>query len=160
MRKKILAGMAACLLAGVISKAHAQQQPPSSGFTPQELDRMSQERTQVFGAVKHGPPPPQSSLPKEQTYQPSELWICKGIMAWQPIYSRPSLSSPVVAKTMDRIAVGGRNENGFARTLLQNGQIGWVPVDQLHDYVNQFKPHLTCEVNAVRANGGPIYALR
>lgn len=158
MRRTILAGMVACLMAGVTAQAHAQQQQP--GFTPQELDRMSQERTQVFGGVKHGPPPPQSSIPKEQTYQPSELWICKGITAWQPIYSQASLSSPVMAKTMDRIAVGGRNENGFARTLLPSGRIGWVPADQLHEYVNQFRAHATCQIDSVRANGGPIYTLR
>lgn len=121
---------------------------------------MSQERTAVFGAVKHGPPPPQSEIPVEKTYPPSELWICKGTTAWQPIYSQPSLSSPVMAKTMDMIAVGGRNENGFARTLLPSGRIGWVPADRLHDYVNEFVPNATCQINAVRANGGAIYTVR
>lgn len=157
MRTYVLAGMAACLLAGAASHAQAQQQP---GFTPQELDRMSQERTEVFGPVKHGPPVPQSEVPRQQTYPPSELWLCKGTAAWQPIYSQPSLSSPVMAKTMDMIAVGGRNEGDFARTLLPSGRIGWVPAGQIHDYVNQFNPQATCQINAVRANGGPIYTVR
>ena len=159
MRRKILAGVAACLLAGVISQAHAQQQP-SSGFTPQELDRMSQERTQVFGAVKHGPPPPQSSIPKEKMYQPSELWICKGITAWQPVYSQPDATSPQIGKTMNMIAVGGHDQNGFARTLFPNGRIGWVPAKEIHDYVNQFNPQATCQINEVRANGGPVFDVR
>ena len=158
MRTYVLAGMAACLLAGVVSQAHAQQQQP--GFTPQELDRMSQERTEVFGPVKHGPPVPQSEVPRQQTYQPSELWLCKGIAPWQPVYSQPDAASPQIGKTMTMIAVGGRDQNGFARSLFPNGRIGWVPASQVHDYVNQFNPQATCQINAVRANGGAIFDVR
>ena len=159
MRRKTLAGMAACLLAGVVSQAHAQQ-PPPSGFTPQELDRMSQERARAFGPVRHGPPPPQSEIAQAQTYPPGEMWICKGIAPWQPVYSQADIASPQIGKTMTMIAVGGRDQNGFARTLFPNGQIGWVPASQIHDYVNRFNPQATCQINAVRANGGPIFDVR
>ena len=155
MNQVMIAMGALCLLAGAVPQAHAQQQ----GFTPQELDRMSQERTKVFGPANHGPPPPLSSIPKQQIYQPKEPWLCKGTKAWQPVYSAPSTSAPQLGKTMNMIAVGGRSQNGFARILFPNGRIGWVPADTVHEFASDIVPNATCSISGVRANGGPIFSV-
>lgn len=154
MNRVTIAMGALCLLAGAVPQAHAQQRP---GFTPQELDRMSEERTKVFGPANHGPPPPLSSVSKTQVFQPKEPWICKGTTEWQPVYSAPSLNAPTMGKTMDAAAVGGRPQNGFARILFPNGQIGWIPASSIHDYVSTVKPGGGCQVEGVRANGAPVF---
>jgi len=120
MRRTILAAVSACLLAGGLPHAQAQQRQGQQqpGFTPQELDRMSQQRMEERGRVDHGPPPSQSSLPRLQLFQPAEPWVCKGTKAWQPIYASPSNTSPEVGTSLPSIAVGGRNVNGFSRVLV------------------------------------------
>jgi hypothetical protein len=162
MRRIILAAMSACLLAGSLPHAQAQQRQGQQqpGFTPQELDRMSQQRMEERGRVDHGPPPPLSSVPKEQLFQPAEPWICKSTQDGLPIYSQPSASSPKMGNTMSQVAVGGRSQNGFARILFPNGRIGWLPADQVRDYVNEFNPSATCQVKGVRADGGPVFSVR
>lgn len=156
MNRVTIAMGALCLLAGAVPQAHAQQR---QGFTPQELDRMSEERTKVFGPANHGPPPPLSSIPTQQIYQPKEPWVCKGTTAWQPVYSAPNTASPPLGKTMNMIAVGGRPQNGFARILFPNGRIGWVPASTVHEYVSDVVPNATCSISGVRANGGPIFSV-
>jgi hypothetical protein len=157
MHRIILAAVSACLLVGGLP--HAQAQPQQrQGFTPQELDRMSQQRMQEMGRVDHGPPPAQSSLPKLQLFQPAEPWVCKGTAAWQPIYASPSRSAPEVGKTLPAIAVGGRNVNGFSRVLANGGQIGYVPSETIHEYRSDVKPGSTCSVAGVRANGAPVFS--
>ncbi len=160
MRRIILAAVSACLLAGGLPHAQAQQRQQQPGFTPQELDRMSQQRMQEQGRVDHGPPPPLSSVPKEQLFQPAEPWICKSTQDGLPIYSQPSASSPKMGNTMSQVAVGGRSQNGFARILFPNGRIGWLPANQVRDYVNEFNPSATCQVKGVRADGGPVFSVR
>ena len=159
MRRIILAAVAAGLLAGGMPLAQAQQRTGQQpGFTPQELDRMSQQRMQEMGRVDHGPPPAQSSLPRLQLFQPAEPWICKGTEAWQSIYAAPSRSAPVIGKTLPAIAVGGRNVSGFSRILSNGGQIGYVPSETIHEYRSDVAPGTTCSVEGVRANGAPVFA--
>jgi len=162
MRRTILAAVSACVLAGGLPHAQAQQRQGQQqpGFTSQELDRMSQQRMEERGRVDHGPPPPLSSVPKEQLFQPAEPWICKSTQDGLPIYSQPSASSPKMGETMSQVAVGGRSQNGFARILFPNGRIGWLRADQVRDYVNQFNPSATCQVKGVRADGGPVFSVR
>ena len=159
MRRIILATVSACLLAGGLPHAQAQQRQgqQQQGFTPQELDRMSQQRMQEMGRVDHGPPPAQSTLPKLQLFQPAEPWVCKGTAAWQPIYASPSRGAPEIGKTLPAIAVGGRNVNGFSRVLANGGQIGYVPSEAIHEYRSDVKPGSTCSVEGVRANGAPVF---
>jgi len=154
MNRVMIAMGALCLLAGAVPQTHAQQQ---QGFTPQELDRMSQQRMQATGPVNHGPPVPLSSVPKTQVFQPKEPWICKGTTAWQPVYSAPNTSAPAMGKTLDMVAVGGRPQNGFARILFLNGQIGWIPANTVREYVSDVKPGGGCQVEGVRANGAPVF---
>ena len=163
MRRIILATVSACLLASGISQAQAQQPQTGrqqQGFDSQELDRMSQRRMQEMGRVDHGPPMPQSSVPKEQLFQSAEPWICKSTRDGLPVYSQPSASAPVMGETMSQVAVGGRSQNGFARILFPNGRIGWIPSNQVRDYVNEFNPSATCQVKGIRADGGPIFSVR
>jgi len=160
MRRTILAAVSACLLAGGLPHAQAQQRQGQQqpGFTPQELDRMSQQGMEERGRVDHGPPPSQSSLPRLQLFQPAEPWVCKGTKAWQPIYASPSNTSPEVGTSLPSIAVGGRNVNGFSRVLTNGGQIGYVPSEAIHEYRSDVKPGSTCSVEGVRANGAPVFA--
>ena len=58
---------------------------------------------------------------------------------------------------MDAVAVGGRPQNGFARILFPNGQIGWIPAASIHDYVSTVKPGGGCQVEGIRANGAPVF---
>ncbi len=179
MRRTILAAVSACLLAGGVPHAQAQHQPSSmpqgwnsasayyleilrvqqQGFTPQELDRMSQQRMQERGRVDHGPPPPLSSVPKLRIFKPAEPWICKSTNPWQPVYSEPRLGAPTLGETQSQVAVGGRSQNGFARILFPNGKIGWIPANQVRDFVSDVRPGLTCQVEGVRANGGPVFGI-
>ena len=163
MRRIILAAVPACLLASGLSQAQPQQPrtgQQQQGFTSQELDRMSQRRMQEMGRVDHGPPVPLSSVPKEQLFQPAEPWICKSTQDGLPVFSQPSASSPKMGETMSQIAVGGRSQNGFARILFPNGRIGWIPANQVRDYVNEFNPSATCQIKGVRADGGPVFSMR
>jgi len=158
MRRIILAAVAVSLLVGGLPHAQAQQRPGQQpGFTPQELDRMSQQRMEEMGPVDHGPPPP-SSLPRLQLFQPAEAWLCKGTEAWQPIYSAPSRSAAVIGKTLPAIAVGGRNVSGFSRILSNGGHIGYVPSETIHEYRSDVAPGTTCSIEGVRANGAPVFA--
>jgi len=149
-------------LAGGLPQAHAQQPRTGQqqGFSSQELDRMSQRRMQEMGRVDHGPPVPLSSVPKEQLFQPAEPWICKSTQDGLPVYSQPSASSPKMGETMSQVAVGGRSQNGFTRILFPNGRIGWIPANQVRDYVNEFNPSATCQIKGVRADGGPVFSVR
>ena len=163
MRRIILAAVSACLLAGGVPHAQAQQPrtgQQQQGFTSQELDRMSQRRMQELGRVDHGPPVPLSSVPKEQLYQPAEPWICKSTQDGLPVYSQPNASAPTIGETMSQVAVGGRSQNGFARILFPNGRIGWIPANQVRDYANEFNRSATCQVKGVRADGGPVFSVR
>jgi len=161
MRRIILAAVFTCLLAGGLPLAQAQQRQGQQqpGFTPQELDRMSQQRMEERGRVDHGPPPPLSSVPKLQIFQPAEPWICKSTKPWQPVYSEPRFGAPTLGETQSHVAVGGRSQNGFARILFPNGKIGWIPANQVRDFVSDVKPGLTCQVEGVRANGGPVFGI-
>ena len=161
MRRIILAAVAAGLLAGGVPHAQAQQRPGQQpGFTPQELDRMSQQRMEETGPVDHGPPVPLSSVPKLQLFQPAEPWICKSTNPWQPVYSEPSLTAPTFGQTQSHVAVGGRTQNGFARILFPNGKIGWIPANQVRPFVSDVKPGLACQVSGVRANGAPVFDIK
>jgi hypothetical protein len=160
MRRTILAAVSACLLAGGLPHAQAQQRQGQQqpGFTPQELDRMSQQRMEERGRVDHGPPVPLSSVPKTQLFQPAEPWVCKGTGDWLPIYATPSKSSAVIGKTLSAIAVGGRNVSGFSRVLANGGQIGYVPSETIHEYRSDVNPGSTCLVAGVRASGAPVFS--
>jgi len=156
MNKTMIAMAVLCLLAGAVPQAHAQQR--QQGFTDQELDRMSEERTKVFGPANHGPPPPLSSIPETKLLQPKEPWLCKGTTDGQPVYTAPSTSAAKMGETMDVVAVGGRPQNGFARILFPNGRVGWIPADTVHDYVSRFRSGTGCQVAGVRANGAPVFS--
>ena len=95
----ILLATALCVT-GLPGHIHAQ------GFTPQELDRMSQERLNS-GQFRHiGPPPPQSSVPQDVLHQPQGLWVCKGTNNYQPILAAPRPNAPQIGIANGRIAAG------------------------------------------------------
>ena len=156
MLRITIAALSASLLAGGPAQTQGQQQP---GFTPQELDRMSQQRMEETGFINRGPPVPLSSVPKLRIFQPSEPWICKSTKPWQPVYSEPNLAAPKLGETQSHVAVGGRSQNGFARILFPNGKIGWIPANQVRDFVSDVKPGASCQVEGVRANGGPVFGI-
>ncbi len=141
----------------VVLSVQARAQAPS-GLTPQQLDQMSKERMQAIGPRNWGPPVPQSMVPKETVLPTKELWVCMSAEQWQPVYSGPSKSSPVIGETLSQEAVGGRYVNGFARVLFGSGKIGYVPAGQLRPFSSKLRPGSTCTVEGVRPNGAPVFA--
>jgi hypothetical protein len=159
MRISIIAVVAATTVVSLaLTDRQVGAQQIQSGFTPQQLDQMSRDRQQEIGPRNWGPPPPQTSLPKETILPAKELWVCMSVAQWQPIYAAPNKSAPQIGKTLSQAAVSGRNVDGFARVLIGGGKIGYVPADQLRPYTSETRPGSTCIVEGVRPNGSPVFA--
>jgi hypothetical protein len=148
----VLAGLSV-MLSG---QAMAQQQP-AGGFTPQQLDQMSQQRMQEEGPRNWGPPPPQSSIQPDKIIPVDGLWVCMSAKQWQPVYASPSASSPVIAKTLSQAAVGGREVNGFDPVLVRTGRIGYVAASNLSPFQSALRPGTTCTVEGVRLSGSIVF---
>ncbi len=156
MRSRLVAAITGAALAAAVPAAHAQQ----SGFTPQQLDQMSRDRSDHSPPRNYGPPVPQSLVPADQLHQPTELLECMGTTQWQPIHAAPSADSRVIGRTLSQVAVGGPGGNGFSRVLNGAGRPGYVPTAALVPYRNQFNPALSCTVKGLRANGAPVFAIK
>jgi len=147
----VLAGLGLAMA----GQALAQQ---SGGFTPQQLDQMSKQRMEEQGPRNWGPPPPLSSVPSQNLYDPNGLVACMSIKQWQPIYANPSASSAVIGKTLPQVAVTGAAVNGFLPVLMGRGAKGYVPASEVTPFHSTIKPGLTCNVE-LRADGSPVYDL-
>lgn len=130
----------------------------AQGFTPQELDRMSQRDSE--GRVRNfGPPPPQSSIPQDVVHQPPGMWVCMGTDEYIPILASPEAGAPVLAKSVGQVAAGA-DKNGYTSVLVHEGKIGYVPKSAIKPYKNQFNPGATCSFMGVRQNGLPVFKVR
>jgi hypothetical protein len=147
----VLAGVSLSVLGGPVL---AQQ---NGGFTPQQLDDMSKERTQETGPRNWGPPPPQGSLPKETVIPLDGLWVCMGAQQWQPIYASPNKSSAVIGQTLSQVAVGGKELNSFDPVLVRAGRVGYVQASIVSPYASKLRPGSTCTVDGVQPNGALIF---
>ena len=146
----VLAGLGMAMA----GQALAQQ---TGGFTPQQLDQMSKQRTEEQGPRNWGPPPPQSSIPKQTVIPLTGLWVCMSAEQWQPIYASPSKSAAVIGKTLSQAAVGGKQINGFDPVLVRAGRVGYVPAGILSTYSSKLRPGSTCTVEGVSANGALVF---
>ena len=149
--------MVAALGMAAMSVPAMAQQVGGYTPTPQQLDQMSKERIQETGPRNWGPPPPQSSLPKEKIIPLNDLWVCMSAKQWQPIYASPSGSAAVIGKTLSQAAVGGKSVNGFDPVLVRAGRIGYVRASDVSPYSSQFRPGSTCTVEGVRPNGTLVF---
>lgn len=151
MRQVLLAAvLCAAVLAG---QAHAQ------GFTPQELDRMSQERLNNGQFRNLGPPPPQSSVPRDVLHQPQGMWVCMGTNNYQPILAAPRAGAPQIGIANGRVAAGA-DQGDYTSVLFHEGTVGYVPKSAVRPYHNEFNPRATCTVAGVRANGVVVFSVR
>ncbi len=149
----VLAGVSLGVLGG---PALAQQ---SGGFTPQQLDEMSEQRMQELGPRNWGPPVPQSAVPKEDVRQPSQLLVCMSSDPWKNVYSAPSASSAVIGKTLPEVAVKGATVDGYVPILFGPGTTGYVPAAEVRPFKSTVKPGATCTIAGVRPNGAAVFRL-
>lgn len=147
----------AILAGGLICFTLAAQ---AQSLSPQELDRLSKERENAQGPRDWGAPPPMSQVPKDNLKQPKGLLVCRGTEQWQPVYSAPSKSSPVLGETLDKVAVNGSDQDGFTPILFQNGKQGYIPASSIREYHNEFDPKAICKIAGLRANGGPVFSVQ
>lgn len=150
----VLLATALCA-AGLAGQAYAQ------GFTPQELDRMSQERLNS-GAYRDrlgGPPPPQSSVPRDVLHQPQGLWVCMSTAEGLPIVGAPQPGAPRIGVSTGEVAAGA-DVGAFTSVLYREGVVGYVPKAAVRPYQNQFNPRATCTFAGVRANGTLVFSVR
>jgi hypothetical protein len=155
MRISIIAALAALGLATAIGPAQAQQS--QSGLTPQQLDQMSKERQHEIGPRNWGPPPPQSSIPKEILRQPTQLLVCMSADPWKPVYAHPSTAAAVIGKTLPEVAVSGRTVGGFVPVLFGPGRTGYVPADDVRPFRSEFNPGASCTISGLRPNGSAVF---
>ena len=151
MRLVLLAtALCTAVLAG---QAHAQ------AFTPQELDRMSQERLNNGQFRNLGPPPPQSSVPRDVLHQPQGLWVCMGTNNSQPILAAPRPNAPQIGIANGRIAAGA-DQGDYTSVLFHEGTVGYVPKATVRPYQNEFSPRATCTIAGIRPNGVVVFSVR
>jgi hypothetical protein len=158
MRITMIAALAAVGFTATAAQAVAQQSQP--GFTPPQLDQMSKERQQAIGPRNWGPPPPLSSIPKQQLQQPSKLLVCMSTDAWQPIYGQPSSSASVIGKTLTEVAVDGRTVNGFVPILYGPGRTGYIPAKAVRPFHSDLNAGATCTISGLRPNGAAVFDIR
>lgn len=150
MRQVLIAALCAAALGG---QAHAQ------GFTPLELDRMSQDRLNRGQFRDLGPPPSQGSVGQEVLRQPQGMWVCKGTNNQQPILAAPRPNAPQIGIANGRIAAGA-DQGDYTSVLFREGTIGFVPKAAVRPYQNEFNPRATCTIAGVRPNGIIVFNVR
>lgn len=120
----------------------------AQGFDPAWLDRQAEERN---AARSPQPPvPPAQPVPPSQRqvyHRPPGLVVCMSVPQWTPILAAPSPSAPVVAYTIDVVAVTSQTDRAYTQVLLPDGQgHGYVPKHLVSAYSNPLKPGGTCNV--------------
>jgi hypothetical protein len=153
MRRTIFGVIAlgAIALSGAV---HAQ------GFTPQQLDKMSQDKLNS-GAYRNlgGKPAPQSSIPKDVLHQPAGMWVCMGTGDYQPVLSDPAANAPQIGLAYGRVAAGSA-EGAFTRVLVREGKVGYVATASIKPYENKFNPRASCSIGGLRPDGSLVFALQ
>lgn len=149
---RVLLTTTLCLV-GLAGQVHAQ------GFTPQELDRMSQERNNALPHRDPGPRPPRGSEPKE-TYRPVQgLWVCMSTDQYIPILAAPRANAPQIGISSGRVAAGA-NQGDWTSVLFREGAVGYVPKSAVRPYQNEFNPRATCTIVGFRGNGVVVFSER
>ena len=148
---------------GLVSfEANAQTRTPAAGtgFTPQELDRMSQQNL-AAGAQRgfaSGPPPRDTTAPV-RLHQPSGLWVCKSTDPYVPILAEPRPDARPIGQSAGQVAAGA-DSGAYTSVLFHEGQIGYVPRSALRPYQNQFNPRASCRFGGLRPDGMVTFDIR
>ena len=120
----------------------------AQAFDPAWLDRQAELRNAARGPQP--PAPPAQALPpsRQQAYhRPPGLVVCMSVPQWTPIHAAPSPSSPVLAYTIDVVAVTSQADRAYTQVLLPDGRgHGYVPKHLVSAYSNSLKPGGTCTV--------------
>ena len=140
------------LAAAVIGAATPAVQAHAQGFTPQELDRMSQERSNARSHPDPGPRPAPGNQPREALRQPPGLWVCMSTDQYIPVLGAPSANARQIGMSSGRIAAGP-NQGDYTSVLFAEGKVGYVPKAAVRPYHNQLNPRATCTVAGFKPSG-------
>lgn len=143
-------GGAGCAYAQVPAGQHQGQV-----MSRQELEQLQKESDQRLQRMRMKPGVPfvHHHYANPKVYPIKGLWVCKDVKEFNPIYGSPTINSRIVARSSGYVAVGGAYIHGFARVLINNTLIGYVPVGEVKPFFDKLDPSLTCEVQGVQANG-------
>lgn len=141
------------LFAAALIGAAALAEPASAQrFTPQELDRMSQERSDTLSPRDPGPRPAPGTQPREVVRPLPGLWVCHSTDEYLPILAAPSANSRQIGISSGRIAAGA-NRGDYTTVLISEGKVGYVPKSAVRPYRNEFNPRATCTVAGLKPSG-------
>lgn len=146
MRQALITASAAIYVLAATGQLRAQ------GFTPQELDRMSQQRNDALSHRNPGPRPPQNGSQKEALHQPGGVWVCRSTDQYIPILAAPSPGASQIAISSGQVAAGA-NRGDYTSILVAEGKVGYVPKSAVRPYKNEFNPHAACTVAGIKPSG-------
>ena len=147
----VAAAVGALVLAGV---AHAQR------FTPQELDRMSQERLDSGDFRRFAAPSAPSTVTMRVPLHPAKgLWVCMSTDPYVRILVAPHPGAPAIGQSVGEVAAG-QDRAGYTSVLFHEGRVGWIPTSSVHPYHNDFNARATCTVGGIRPNGVVTFDVR
>lgn len=142
-------GLAGAALATIMGAAsHAQT------FTPEQLDRMAQERLKEVGPRDWGPPPPvtHESYAKRSLPVPVECRSPK--KDFEPLFAEPDGGSKRVGVAAPQIAVTSTVSRGWRQVLRVGTSYAWIPDADVMPYEPLVKGNTTrCVVAGEAANG-------
>jgi len=117
------------------AQASSQTSTPvaQSGFTDQELERMSQERLRDMPKRDWGPPVPQSAVPRGPKLSPlPEPATCLSTTSEdEPILASPNFEAKRIGIAPGRIAATGLHRGAFTKVLYTGTRTGWVATAHL-----------------------------
>lgn len=133
---------------------------PGTGFTSQELDRMSKEKLDAgaYRGFASGPTPRVTAAPV-QVRQPRGLWVCRSTDADLPILATPNSSSLPIGRSDGQVAAG-TDTGTYTSILVREGRIGYIPTASVRPYQNEFNPRASCSVAGFRPDGMLQFSVR
>ncbi|MFC0500472.1 hypothetical protein [Asaia krungthepensis] len=148
MRRRYAGAIGFVVAAMMGATVHAQN------FTPEQLDRMAQERQKEIGPRNWGPPPPVTN----ETYVKRSLPVaveCKSPRRdFEPLYAEPSLESVRVGVAAPQIAVTSVVSKGWRKVLRVGNSFAWIPDADVVPYQPLVPGNTTrCVVAGEAANG-------
>ncbi|MDD2861894.1 MAG: hypothetical protein PHI71_12605 [Acidiphilium sp.] len=158
-------GFSAAIAAIVVSGGCVYGQvPPKPGqvMSRQQLEQLQKESDQRLQTMhlNLGHPVPQNQVHQPHIYPIKGLWVCKDVKEFEPIYAKPDKNSPIVARTTEYEAVGGKYVHGFAYILINDKISGYVQLKYVSPFYDKLSPSTTCQVVGVTANGSPDLDIR
>lgn len=145
----------AALLGPAISPAFGQH------LSPEQLDRLSQERQSAIGSRNWGPPPSVQAGSRVTRPTPVTVRCMSPARDFEPLYAEPRASAHRVGVAAPQIAVTDQVHDGW-RQVLRGGSIyAWIPDSDVVQYrppVAGASPH--CEVAGEGPTGMVLFSYR